>query len=188
MNTQIFYRYRDAGNNHIQNECVISGCLDEQQIDDIVSCLDGGEYFIPHLVGLPERKFDTYDPEMDHPFFELDKFGFSNTNQPATVQITAAELVTAFQNQKGRWYDGMEAIKAYQLPGFYTDERGAYGIILGNLYICCFVNSDTGLYNITVDGIDSIGDFSLNREWESCAEPAQAIKQMRHFVKKYASR
>lgn len=82
----------------------------------------------------------------------------------------------------------MEKIKEYRLPGFYTDERGAYGIILGGLYICCFINSDDGRYNVTADAVDGNGDFALNLEWESYDDPAAAVRQLRHLVKKYVPR
>lgn len=79
----------------------------------------------------------------------------------------------------------MDKIKEARLPGFYTDERGAYGIVLGSVYICCFINSDDGLYDVTVDTVDGNGDFCLNLEWESFEEPQEAVKRLRHFVKKY---
>ena len=41
-----------------------------------------GEYFIPRQVGMPERKFDEYDTEADHCWFELSKEGFEYTEQP----------------------------------------------------------------------------------------------------------
>lgn len=79
----------------------------------------------------------------------------------------------------------MEQIKAAHLPGFYTDERGAYGIVLGGVYICCFINSDDGMYDVTVDNVDDNGDFALNIEWESYDDPALAIQRLRYFVKLY---
>ena len=82
----------------------------------------------------------------------------------------------------------MEKILDAGLPGFYTDARGAYGIIIGTVYICCFVNSDDGEYDVTVDTVDENGDFCLNLEWESYTEPINAINCLRHFVKKYAKR
>ena len=56
----------------------------------------------------------------------------------------------------------MDPIKAVCLPGFYTDERGAYGIVFGRYYICCLVNSDDGQYDVTVDTVDDNGDFARN--------------------------
>lgn len=82
----------------------------------------------------------------------------------------------------------MDRIKAARLPGFYTDERGAYGIVLGDVYICCFINSDDGLYDVTVDTVDGNGDFALNIQWESYNDPAKAIQRLRHYVKIYCPR
>ena len=58
--------------------------------------MDEGEYFIPHLVGLPEKRFDTFDPQVDHPYFELSEDSFEETMEPATVEVKADELVSAF--------------------------------------------------------------------------------------------
>lgn len=79
----------------------------------------------------------------------------------------------------------MDRIKAARLPGFYTDERGTYGIVLGDVYICCFINSDDGLYDVTVDTVDGNGDFALNIQWESYSDPTEAIQRLRHYVKVY---
>lgn len=79
----------------------------------------------------------------------------------------------------------MKEITASKLPGFYTDERGAYGIVLGDVYICCHINSDDGQYDVTVDTVDGSGDFALNLEWESFPSSEQAVAQLRRFVKKY---
>ena len=71
MNTKINYLYRDADNYKVHNECVVQGTISAEQIAVILECLDEGEYFIPHLVGLPEKRFDTFDPQVDHPYFEF---------------------------------------------------------------------------------------------------------------------
>lgn len=82
----------------------------------------------------------------------------------------------------------MDKIKAYQLPGFYTDERGAYGIIVGDVYVCCFINSDDGKYDVTADTLDDSGDFALNLDWESFDRPEDTVKCLRVFLKKYLRR
>lgn len=79
----------------------------------------------------------------------------------------------------------MEKIKSARLPGFYTDERGAYGIVLNGKYICCFVNIEDGKYDVTVDTIDENGDFALNLDWESYENPMDAINALRKFVRRY---
>lgn len=76
MNTKIHYLYRDADNYKVHNSCVIKGVLTPEQINVILSCCDAGEYFIPNQVGLPERKFEKFDPQVDHCWFELNRDDF----------------------------------------------------------------------------------------------------------------
>ena len=71
MNTKISYLYRDADNYKVYNECIVQGEISEEKNKQILDCCDMGEYFIPRQVGLPERKFDKYDTEVDHCWFEL---------------------------------------------------------------------------------------------------------------------
>lgn len=104
-NTIINYLYRDASNYKVRNSCVINGVLTKDQQKTILNCLHEGEYFIPSLVGLPEVKFDEYDSEEDHEWFELGEFSFETTRARADVAITAQDLVAAFINCKGRWED-----------------------------------------------------------------------------------
>lgn len=85
MNTKIHYLYRDADNYKVHNSCVIKGVLTPEQINVILSCCDAGEYFIPNQVGLPERKFEKIDPQVDHCWFELTRDDFEYTDQPANV-------------------------------------------------------------------------------------------------------
>ena len=105
MNTQIRYLYRDASNYKVENECVVTGTFTPEQIAQIMDCCDLGEYFIPTQVGLPEQRFDRYDPEDDHCWFELSEDGFEETAKPATVEISAQQLVESFAAAKGHWND-----------------------------------------------------------------------------------
>lgn len=80
----------------------------------------------------------------------------------------------------------MKEITKYELPGFVLDNSGRYGIMLGGVYLCCFINSDSGEYDVTVDTVDTHGDFALNLEWESYGHDAVAtIQGLRYMVKKY---
>ena len=88
MNTKIHYLYRDADNYKVHNSCVIKGVLTPEQINVILSCCDAGEYFIPNQVGLPERKFEKIDPQVDHCWFELTRDDFEYTDQPAKHKKT----------------------------------------------------------------------------------------------------
>ena len=105
MNTQIRYVYRDASNYKVENECVVSGTFTPEQIAQIMNCCDLGEYFIPSQVGLPEQRFDRYDAEEDHCWFELSEDGFEETTRPATVGISAEQLVENFAAAKEHWND-----------------------------------------------------------------------------------
>lgn len=97
VNTKIQYLYRDAANYKVTNTVIIPGRMTEEQIKRILATLDEGEYFQPHKVGLPEKRFDKEDPELDHPWFELTKEDFSETTEAATLQITPRELVRRFE-------------------------------------------------------------------------------------------
>ena len=85
MNTKISYLYRDADNYKMHNKCVIAGTLTTEQARTIKDSCEMGEYFIPRQVGLPERRFDRYDPAVDHCWFELDEDCFSETIEPPTA-------------------------------------------------------------------------------------------------------
>lgn len=95
MNTKINYLYRDASNYSVCNSCIIQGTLTEEQKRTILSSLDDGEYFIPHAVGMPEKKFDTETAD-DHPFFELTANDFEETDEKPTLDITGEELSERF--------------------------------------------------------------------------------------------
>ncbi len=87
MNTKISYLYRDADNYKMHNKCVIAGTLTTEQARTIKDSCEMGEYFIPRQVGLPERRFDRYDPAVDHCWFELDEDCSSETIEPPTVAL-----------------------------------------------------------------------------------------------------
>lgn len=103
MNTKISYLYRDAGNNKVHNSCIVSGTLSEEEIREIISCLDEGEYFKPELVDMPAERFSECDPELDHSWMELCEDDFEETEAPATAQMTAKELLEKFRQNKGLW-------------------------------------------------------------------------------------
>lgn len=86
-----------------------------------------------------------------------------------------------YKNDKEK--EMMEEILKYPAPGFYLDERGAYGVVIGAVYICCFV--DDGEYDVTADTIDENGDFALNLEWESFKDPSDVLASLRQMAKKY---
>ena len=102
MNTKISYLYRDASNNKVPNECIVRGLLTEEQTQAILDCRDG-DNFIPSQVGLPEKRFDRFDPEEDTCWFELYESSFDPTDAEATVDMSVDELVSHFLSKKNHW-------------------------------------------------------------------------------------
>ena len=102
MNTKISYLYRDASNYKVPNECIVRGLLTDEQTKVILDCLDV-DNFIPSQVGLPERRFDRFDPEEDTCWFELYESGFEPTDAEATVDLSVEELVSRFLSKKNHW-------------------------------------------------------------------------------------
>lgn len=97
MNTKLSYLYRDADNYKVWNECVLEGTLTQEQKQKILDSRFDGEWFIPHLVGLPEKQFDEWDEQSDHPYFELDENSFEEVALAPTVKMKAVDLVSAFE-------------------------------------------------------------------------------------------
>lgn len=107
MNTRIHYMYRDASNYKSFNAAVVDGILNDADCHTIYWCCHndcGQRYFIPHMVGLPEKTFEDYGQyDDDHPWFEIDEFFAEGTNDLPTVDLTAKQLVKNFQEMRGRW-------------------------------------------------------------------------------------
>lgn len=116
MNTKITYLYRDADNYKMENQCVISGELSRKQIKKILKCCDLGEYFIPLQVGLPEKRFEKYDPKVDHCWFELSEDSFEKTNQIPTIALSAEELVQCFTQCSMNWNDQDPQLRGMEGP------------------------------------------------------------------------
>lgn len=104
-NTIISFLYRDAGNYKRTFEICIPGMITKDQIDRIMASLDDGEYFIPERVGLTAKRWDNFDPQLDHKWCELKPSGFSSTAVPAGTEIAPEELACRFEALKGRWED-----------------------------------------------------------------------------------
>lgn len=102
MNTKISYLYRDASNNKVPNECIVRGLLTEEQTKAILDCR-AGDNFIPSQVGLPEKRFDRFDPEEDTCWFELYESSFDPTDAEATVDLSVDKLVSHFLSKKNHW-------------------------------------------------------------------------------------
>ena len=104
-NTRICYLYRDADNYKMSNEVVIKGTLTEAEVEEIVSLCEDGEHFIPRQVGLPEKRFESWDDQSDHCWFELSEDGFETTGDPWTEDVTAQELISAFRKAAEEGWD-----------------------------------------------------------------------------------
>lgn len=102
MNTRISYLYRDADNYKQHNEAVVAGEITQSQINTIMGALDEQEYFIPHQVGLPEKRFEETTCA-DHAWFELPQDAFESVDAEPTVDITVEDLAAAFQRAAGYW-------------------------------------------------------------------------------------
>ena len=87
------------------NSCVVIGEISEAQIAEVISCLDCGEYFIPRQVGLPEKRFDRFDEEVDQCWFELSADGFEATENVSDIDMTVRQLVELFRSAKNNWHD-----------------------------------------------------------------------------------
>ncbi len=107
MNTKIGYLYRDADNYKVWNEAVIKGSLTDKQKQLICDSLYDGEYFIPGVVGLPEKTFVSlgynYDEQADHPYFELSVEDMQDTNELPTVEMDTDELTHNFMCAANKW-------------------------------------------------------------------------------------
>lgn len=99
-NTALTYLYRDASNYKNCREEIVAGVLSEMQKQTILSCLKDGEWFLPDRVGLDGALPWEYDPQDDHPYFELGPESFEETDLNPTLPITAAELVEAFVREQ----------------------------------------------------------------------------------------
>lgn len=102
MNTRIRYLYRDANNFKKPNECIVSGSITTEQVETILECADGYEWFIPKDVGLPAVRFEKAS-RADHPWFELREDSFEATEDAPTVGLSVEELVRRFLQHKDNW-------------------------------------------------------------------------------------
>lgn len=103
-NTKIHYLYRDASNYKKPNSIVVPGRYTEEQIQTIISCLNEGQWFVPHKVGFPEEKFED-ETEADHPWFELYACDFDETSESPQLEKNPDEIVQLFLQAKDNWLD-----------------------------------------------------------------------------------
>lgn len=116
-NTRINYLYRDADNYKEQNSVIVPGRFTEAQKHAIIESLDQGDYFVPSAVGFEEVRFDTFG-DADHAFFELNIYGFEETDEEPTVEMTPDEVVAAFETCADKW-DELASKRYYELCAEY---------------------------------------------------------------------
>lgn len=103
MNTKIEYMYRDANNYKKFTTVILEGELTPEEIQQILDCRNEGEFFIAQQIGLPENRFDSYDPESDHPWMTLCDDAFSLTEASPTMGVSAKEILSRFLSAKNNW-------------------------------------------------------------------------------------
>lgn len=76
MNLYFCYLYRDAGNNKLRGEVLLSNEQNDEFADlqsKVSEVLAEDGYFDPDLAGIPRLDFDSYDPELDHSWHEYEE-------------------------------------------------------------------------------------------------------------------
>ena len=121
MNTKINYLYRDASNYKVYNQVIVAGEITPEHLRRIADTLDEGEYFIPSVVGLPEKKFETqtdddhlwFEWEIDDEDFDLDASGCELTDEQPTVPLTVDQLVDNFEKAQPWVRETTVQVKGY---------------------------------------------------------------------------
>ena len=182
-NTKMEYLYCDADNYKKLNVCVIKGQITDEQKAAIMDCLHDGEFFIPSQIGLPEERFDDGPTVADHCWFTLDKEGFGDTDLEPTVDVSANELVAAFQNKKGRWDDGIAFGETDGMPLSFADAKGdilaylsaqkeAYFLSRGATKAAVLQNPEL-IDTLAAEHRKCVNNFGNDREW-SCKDACDA--------------
>jgi len=104
-NTLFEYGYADGSNYKVHSEVVLSGRLTEEQIRNMLSSLDQGEFFIPSQVGLRDLQGDfihgsAWDDDDDHVWHRIE--GIKNTNAPAS-DVSVETLIESWPKDQRDW-------------------------------------------------------------------------------------
>ena len=75
-------------------------------INEIISSLSEGQWFIPSMIGFPEEKIDDKETDADHPRFELAASDFEPSNEKPDIDKSPEEIVALFKSMKGHWEEG----------------------------------------------------------------------------------
>lgn len=106
VTTCIYYLYRDADNYKKLNKIIVPGRYTNEQINEIISSLSEGQWFIPSMIGFPEEKIDDKETDADHPWFELETSDFEPSNEKPDIDKSPEEIVALFKSTKGHWEEG----------------------------------------------------------------------------------
>ena len=186
-NTKINYLYRDASNYKVSNMAIINGLLSQEDIQEIVSCLYDGDWFIPSLVGLPENRFEKWTVD-DHPWFELTDYGFEPTDEPATVTITSAELLDNFRKLKDHWDE--EGVNISLRENISTVYNAVYALIAT---LTGIPDADEDQQNILraakalIEALDNRGEHSepVSLEQRRAALANKLLPQVIEFINEF---
>lgn len=103
------YLYRDASNYKVFGSVCLTGTLTDSERNELVACLDSGEFFVAEQVSLPPLSPLLFEPgggpsEADHVWHEFVGFR-DDVRQAGSSQVwgTAADLLKAFKNASGNW-------------------------------------------------------------------------------------
>ena len=103
MNTELFYLYRDGSNYKRWNgPVIVEGDLTLTEKEEIISCLQDGERFIPEAVGLPAQRFEE-KTEDDWNYMELRVDDIESVAHESNCSMTAQQLLENFRELKGKW-------------------------------------------------------------------------------------
>lgn len=163
MNTKINYQYWDGANYKVSNVCIIRGEMTEEQKERIVACLEEEEYFIPSLVGMPERKFDT-ETEDDHPWFEW--CGIEQTDTKPTLDITAEELAARFEEAVYGWQKMQERPDDGLAPYCVTIQETLQRTVI--VWAADRLDAEETAQNLCNDGVINLDDNDFTDRQCTC--------------------
>lgn len=98
MNLKFEYLYRDGGNYKQFGHIVLSNSTQLNVTDAtkrLREYLIDGEFFEPSKVGVPALEVYEYDPEIDHQWYEFEKF--TETTDPVSHDIEVLHFIHLFK-------------------------------------------------------------------------------------------
>ena len=101
------YMYRDAGNYKAWGKLLLSGSVSEQDNDNLIQCLESGQFFVAEQVGVPTLYKELWQlnggPNKDdhgwHEFVELRLATADEIREDLPIWGTLEQLVSRFHNR-----------------------------------------------------------------------------------------